>query len=84
MPYIKENLKSQLSLTNDISAAMLEHALEKRFNLNLIKTAEYLQKINPANSHDSLDGIFALKNYGHSSWQDCLLGIFTALMLIKA
>ena len=77
-------IKKQLTLTNDISATMLKHALSKRFNLNLIKTANYLQKINPANFNDCIDGIFSLKNYGHSSWQDCLLGIYTALLLLKA
>lgn len=83
LSYMAEDLKTQLSFTNDISAAMLKHALEKRFNLNLIKTAEYLQKINPAAYNNCIDGIFSLKNYGHSSWQDCLLGIFTALLLLK-
>ena len=84
LSYIAKVLKTQLPFTNDISAAMLELALEKRFNLNLIKTAEYLQKINPADYNNCIDGIFSLKNYGHSSWQDCLLGIFTALLLLKA
>ena len=84
LSYISEEIKKQLTLTNDISATMLKHALSKRFNLNLIKTANYLQKINPANFNDCIDGIFSLKNYGHSSWQDCLLGIYTALLLLKA
>ena len=46
LPYISKVIADNLSLTNDISAAMLKNALSGRFNLNLIKTAELLKKIN--------------------------------------
>ena len=83
LPYISNVIADNLSLTNDISAAMLKNALSGRFNLNLIKTAELLKKINPACFEESISGIFKLENYGHSSWQDCLLGVFTALHSVR-
>ena len=81
--YVVSELEEKVDKTNDISKAMLINGFKFRFNSNLINLSHILGCFSSGQEHVCINKISLLQNYGHSSWQDCLFGVYCALIFFS-